>query len=149
MQAMFEEFGELVEFRLVYINEAHAADGHSPVPYAKQMGIMEHNSVEDRCSTAKMLLDSKALTIPTLTDEMDDAVNKAYAAFPDRIYLVRSDGRLAVIAGRGPAGFAPALKESKKWMAQFKDSGREPDLPETASEPGKDDVVKNSLSLPD
>jgi hypothetical protein len=149
MQAMYEEYGELVEFRLVYINEAHAADGQRPVPYAKQMGIKEHHSVEDRCSTAKMLLDSKELTIPTLTDEMDDAVNKAYAAFPDRIYLVRSDGRLAVAASRGPAGFAPALTDSKEWLAQFKKSGREPELPDSASEPGDEAVVKNSLTFPD
>lgn len=146
MQKMFEEFGDLVEFRLVYINEAHAADGRSPVPYAKKMGIMEHTSVNDRCSTAKLLLDSKKLTIPTLTDEMDDEVSKAYAAFPDRIYLVRSDGRLAIVAERGPFGFSPALKESKAWMTQLKDSGSEPELPESASEPGDEVVITNALT---
>jgi hypothetical protein len=38
---------------------------------------------------------------------MDDAVMTAYAAHPDRLYLVDSDGRVAYAGGRGPWGFKP------------------------------------------
>jgi hypothetical protein len=39
---------------------------------------------------------------------MDDAVNKAYAAWPTRLYLVGLDGRVAYAGGLGPFGFKPA-----------------------------------------
>jgi type I thyroxine 5'-deiodinase len=42
-----------------------------------------------------------------LVDGMDDAVNRAYAAFPDRLYLVGRDGKIAFRGGPGPAGFRP------------------------------------------
>lgn len=43
----------------------------------------------------------------TLVDRMDDAANKAYAAQPDRLYLVGKDGKIAYAGGRGPFGFKP------------------------------------------
>ena len=46
--------------------------------------------------------------IKTYVDEMDDAVNKAYAAAPTRLYLVATDGRVAYAGGMGPFGFKPA-----------------------------------------
>ena len=51
--------------------------------------------------------------IRTYVDEMDDAVMKAYSAWPDRLYLVGLDGRVAHAGGRGPFDFKPAeLQES-------------------------------------
>lgn len=45
--------------------------------------------------------------IPTLVDEMDDPVNRAYAAMPTRIYLIGIDGRVVYAGGLGPWGFKP------------------------------------------
>lgn len=45
--------------------------------------------------------------IPALVDELDDAVSIAYAAWPDRLYLVDLEGRIAYHGGRGPFGFDP------------------------------------------
>lgn len=56
-------------------------------------------------------LDLKGL--PALVDDVDDAVSVAYAAWPDRLYLVDGDGRIAYHGGRGPFGFDPdALERS-------------------------------------
>jgi Ca2+-binding EF-hand superfamily protein len=38
---------------------------------------------------------------------MDNAVEKAYAGWPDRIYIVGADGAIAYKGGPGPAGFRP------------------------------------------
>ena len=48
-----------------------------------------------------------ALEIPALVDEMDDAVAAAYAAMPERLYLVGRDGRIAYQGGMGPMFFRP------------------------------------------
>lgn len=122
---------------MVYINEAHAADGSWPVPYAKEKGINEHTNYGERCTTAQMLLDEKKLTIPCIIDGMDNKVNEAYKAHPDRVFLVRKDGKLAVAAARGPWGFKPGLTATEEWLAEFKDTGEEPELPKPQADDDK------------
>ena len=39
---------------------------------------------------------------------MDDAVALAYAALPERLYVVGGDGRIAYKGGMGPMFFKPA-----------------------------------------
>ncbi len=52
---------------------------------------------------AKLALQS----IPALVDDMDDTANEAYAGWPDRLYLIGRDGKVAYHGGRGPFGFLP------------------------------------------
>ena len=130
---MYQDYKDIAEFRMVYINEAHASDGRRPVDYAKEKGITEHDDYEERCTTAQMLIDDETLTIPCLIDGMDNKVNEAYSAWPDRIFLVRTDGKLAVAADRGPRGFSPALDDTIQWLSKFKQTGTEPALRSTNS----------------
>lgn len=146
MQQIFEDYGDVAEIRLVYINEAHAADSSWPARYAKEKNITKHDNYGERCQSAELLLNDKNLTIPFVIDEMNNHVNEAYSAWPDRVFLVRTDGRLAVAGTRGPFGFVPALKEVKKWLAVYKETGVEPDLPDDAADAGEDlDVATIAL----
>jgi len=138
MERMYQEYKDVAEFRMVYIKEAHAADSNWAVPYAKEKGITEHDNYEERCTSAQMLLDDESLTIPTLIDSMDDAVNRDYRAWPDRIFVVRTDGRLAVAADQGPFGFKPALDATARWLAEFRKSGSEPEVAPPAPEEAAD-----------
>lgn len=142
MERLYQTYKDIAEFRLIYINEAHAADSNWSVPYAEEKGITEHDDYAERCATADMLISDEALSIPTIIDDMDNAVNKAYSAWPDRVFVVRTDGRLAVAADRGPFGFGPAIKETAKWLAAFKETGIEPELPASAVEAGEAAIVK-------
>lgn len=45
------------------------------------------------------------LTIPMLVDGMDDVVNQAFAAWPERIYIING-GRISYFGGPGPFGFS-------------------------------------------
>ena len=125
---MYQTYKDKVEFRIVYIKEAHAADSGGPMPLAIEKGLNEHKNLHDRCATAEMLLKDKQLTIPCVSDGMDNAVNETYHAWPDRIFVVRTDGRLAVAAKQGPFGFKPGVQATEKWLAEFNDSGIEPAL---------------------
>lgn len=122
MEAMYQEFRDIAEFRMVYIREAHAADSQRPVPYAKEKGIVQQTDYGDRCVTAQMLMDEKQLTIPCLIDGMDNATNQAYQAQPDRVFLVQVDGKLAVAAERGPFGFKPGLEQTRAWLEDYRRS---------------------------
>jgi hypothetical protein len=80
--------------------EVNAPEGR--FRFADPKTIEERRELAGQCQTA--LLEH----VPTLVDEMDDAVMTAYAAWPDRLYLVVLDGRVAYAGGRGPFGFKPA-----------------------------------------
>ena len=98
---------------MVYIREAHPTDGwdvgseyrtHDPTTMA------ERRNVANDCEVALQY------GIKTYVDEMDDAVMLAYAAWPERLYLVGIDGKICYAAGVGPWGFKPeeldeAIKE--------------------------------------
>ena len=42
-----------------------------------------------------------------LIDDMKDSTAKNYGGYPDRLYLVGKDGKIAFAGGRGPFGFRP------------------------------------------
>lgn len=134
LEKMYQAYKDIAEFRIVYIKEAHAADSSWPMQVAIEKGINEHKTLEDRCATAEMLLKDKQLTIPCVIDGMDNAANAAYHAWPDRIFVVRTDGRLSVAAGQGPFGFKPGVKAAEKWLAEFRESAAEPALDPEAIE---------------
>ena len=45
--------------------------------------------------------------MPLLVDTIDNRVERAYSGFPDRLYLIGRDGRIAFQGGPGPFGFKP------------------------------------------
>jgi type I thyroxine 5'-deiodinase len=72
------------------------------------------------------------LTMPTLLDGLDDKVGKDYGAFPDRLYLIGRDGKIAYKGGPGPFGFKPpeleeAIKEELRKQGQPGPEGQRPD----------------------
>jgi len=141
---LYQEYKDVAEFKMIYIKEAHAADGDWPMQYAIEKGIKQQTKYADRCTTAEMLMEEKKLTIPMLVDGIKNEVNDAYSALPDRVFLVRKDGRLGVAGARGPRGFRPALKDVEKWLADFKKTKKEPLLPETALKAAKEKENKQS-----
>jgi hypothetical protein len=52
------------------------------------------------------------LSIPILVDTIDDQVERAYAGWPDRIYIVDRQGKIVHKGESGPRGFQPSVKEA-------------------------------------
>lgn len=72
---------------------------------------MEHDdpkTIEERRAVAGECEAALQYGIRTYVDEMDDAVNKAYAAWPTRLYLIGLDGKVVYAGGLGPYDFKPA-----------------------------------------
>ena len=67
----------------------------------------QHRSMEERVEVGAACMVKMALELPAVVDEMDDAVSKAYAAMPERLYLIGNDGRVAYKGGQGPMFFRP------------------------------------------
>lgn len=115
---MYEEFGKDVQFFVVYIREAHPIDGRSP---GRNHTVEDPISTEERKDVASNFIGELKLNLPVLLDQIDDRVNKAYSAAPDRLYLIGKDGKLAYIGGRGPQGFKP--NELKQAMIEELEKG--------------------------
>lgn len=45
--------------------------------------------------------------IPLLVDSMDNLAEDAYAAWPERLYVIGKDGTILYKGAMGPGGFAP------------------------------------------
>jgi type I thyroxine 5'-deiodinase len=48
------------------------------------------------------------IPFPAVVDDFGDSTEKAYTGWPDRLYVVGSDGRIAYKSRPGPYGFKPA-----------------------------------------
>ena len=105
---MFEDYSADVEFFLVYIREAHAIDGRSPIGGNGAPIVEEPISLAERFAVAQTCLSHMSLEgIPALIDQMDDRAAWHYQAFPDRLYLIGKSGKVAYRGARGPFGFLP------------------------------------------
>ncbi|MCA8974607.1 MAG: hypothetical protein KDC98_07785 [Planctomycetes bacterium] len=104
MKAIFEKHGADVAFFLVYIREAHAIDSRSPTSF----GMVEDPITDaERATVAGTCIKDLHLPMPALIDRVDDKVGKAYGGWPDRLYLVGTDGKIAYAGGQGPFNFDP------------------------------------------
>ncbi|MCH8149602.1 MAG: hypothetical protein IH987_16715 [Planctomycetes bacterium] len=125
---MAATYGDAAEFYVVYIKEAHAADGDRPVPIPDEDPIYEPKSLVERKAVAKKCVAKLNLEVPCLVDGIDNAVGEAYAAMPDRIFVVDMEGKIAVRGDPGPRGFKPGVDETARWLAK-----RFPDRANSAS----------------
>ncbi len=103
---------------LVYIREAHPdsvlftiRDGAETL-----LKITQTESAEKRAENAQMCSATLKLNVPTVLDGDDNRVNIAYAGWPDRLYVVGVDGRIAYQGGQGPSGFK--VGEVEEWLKQ-------------------------------
>jgi hypothetical protein len=105
----FGEKKDKADFRVIYIAEAHPTDGWQ-VPANERAGVLvkTHQTMADRKLAAAKLRDELGLKIPIVVDGMDDAVQKAYSGWPDRIFIVDVEGKIAYRGAPGPRGFLPA-----------------------------------------
>jgi hypothetical protein len=97
-----------VQFLLVYIREAHPEDGWIIAENRRSgISVLDPQTDRERREVASACAANLRLDMQTVVDGVDNAVASAYGGWPDRLYLVRSDGRIAFRGGEGPFGFKP------------------------------------------
>jgi len=62
---------------------------------------------EARHEAARILVDRLKYELPLALDSMDNQAENAYAAWPERLYLIAAGGRIVYRGGLGPFGFDP------------------------------------------
>jgi iodothyronine deiodinase-like protein len=61
----------------------------------------------ERRDAVKILVDRLKYRMPVAIDAMDNRADQAFAAWPERIYIVGPGGRVLYKGGMGPFGFLP------------------------------------------
>jgi hypothetical protein len=76
--------------------------------------VEQTDSAEKRAANAEVCVTALKLSVPTVIDREDNRANAAYAGWPDRMYVVGPDGKVAYQGEPGPRGFKPA--EVEEWL---------------------------------
>ncbi len=104
--SLYEQFGSQAEFVLVYIREAHATDGWS-LDHTGWSIIADAQNDGERHAAAAQTCSMLKLPFTTVVDTMDDAVAERWSAWPERLFVIGRDGRVAYVGAQGPWGFWP------------------------------------------
>lgn len=99
---LVDDFTSTADFLIIYIEEAHAADGWA---FRNNVDIKQHRSLQDRLQAAHLLL-ARNPACPVVVDTMRNQSSQLYAALPERLYVVH-EGRICYKGKPGPWNYNP------------------------------------------
>ena len=109
---MYQQYKDKSEWLLIYIQEAHPADGNQSMSNVEEgIKVNQPKTMEERIAVAKTCVEKMNLTIIPVIDGMDNKVGMVYDAGPDRLYIVDKEGKIAYKGEKGPGGFRPLEME--------------------------------------
>ena len=69
-------------------------------------------TIDDRTHIAESCVRNLHIQIPALLDNFQNTTEVAYTGWPDRLYVIGKDGRVAFKSAPGPFGFNPGTMET-------------------------------------
>jgi Iodothyronine deiodinase len=113
LEDLESRYGSEVAFFVVYIKEAHPEDGWVLDRNRRaNVTVGDPATLEERAAVAQTCALRMRMSLPVLVDGLDNAVASAYGGWPDRLYLIGRDGRVAFQGREGPFGFKPGELEA-------------------------------------
>jgi tetratricopeptide (TPR) repeat protein len=117
LKRLAAEYRDRVEFRLVYIREAHPEGGaesqwQSTINIREGISLSPAGTLPEKEDHATLCLRKLDLHFPAVVDDMDGAAEIAYQAWPSRLYLIGRDGKVAFNTWLGELDFRPAELEA-------------------------------------
>ena len=123
LNTLYREYRDRVEFFVVYIQEAHPIDAWQLEDnLTDDVLVATTRTAEERDQVAGMCVTRLGIELPALVDESDNRVERAYTAWPDRLYVVDRTGVIAYKSAAGPFGFKPSEVEAA--LKRITPSGR-------------------------
>jgi type I thyroxine 5'-deiodinase len=72
-------------------------------------------TLEQRVAIANDFVKRFHYDVPIAVDDMNNSAESAYAAWPERLYVVDENGKIVFKGGVGPFGYHP--EEVEAWLA--------------------------------
>uniref|UniRef100_A0A668SEV5 Iodothyronine deiodinase n=1 Tax=Oreochromis aureus TaxID=47969 RepID=A0A668SEV5_OREAU len=116
--SLVEDFSDVADFLLVYIDEAHPSDGWVAPPMGScSFSFRKHQNLEERMGAARQLTEHFSLPpqCQLVADCMDNNANVAYGVSNERVCIVQQK-KIAYLGGKGP--FFYNLKDVRQWLEQ-------------------------------
>lgn len=80
------------------------------VVFEQPTTLVTRQSMAQQCSSAL------SLSMDCVVDDMNNTVEDLYAAWPERLFVIDADGRIAYAGKQGPWGFKPEGVET--WLTE-------------------------------
>ena len=129
---LYNDYKDHADFLQVYVREAHPTDEWQMKSNVKEdVCYPQPKTLEQRVAVANDFIKRFQFPLPFGVDEMNNAANDVYAAWPERIYIVDENGRLAYCGGMGPFHYKP--EEARAWLEERFGPAKTPEKPASAS----------------
>ncbi len=100
----------------MYVREAHPTDEWQMKSNVKDdVCYAQPKNLEQRVAIANDFVTRFKFPLPFGIDDMSNAANDTYAAWPERLYIIDESGHIAYRGGMGPFNYNPA--EVREWLA--------------------------------
>jgi type I thyroxine 5'-deiodinase len=115
VEQLRRKFADRAEFLTVYIKEAHPEDEWQ-MDINEDQGVCykQPTTIEQRVFIAKDFIKRFDYQMSMMVDPMNNPAEEAYAAWPERLYVIDETGTVAYKGGKGPFGFDP--DELEAWL---------------------------------
>jgi len=112
LNSLYEQYKDRAVFLIVYIREAHPSDAWQMASNVREHVVFtDPRTFAERTTVAESCVRKLGIRIPAVVDGVGDAVEAAYTGWPDRLYVIGRDGRVAFKSAPGPFGFKPKAME--------------------------------------
>lgn len=113
---IYNDYKDHADFLTVYVREAHPTDEWQMKSNLKDdVCYAQPKTLEQRVAIAKDFTARYKFPLPFGIDDMSNAADTAYAAWPERLYIIDETGHIVYRGGMGPFHYKPA--EVREWLA--------------------------------
>jgi hypothetical protein len=113
---IYNDYKDQADFLTIYVREAHPTDEWQMKSNVKEdICYAQPKTLEQRLAIANDFTKRFNFPLPFGVDDMTNSANDAYAAWPERLYVIDEAGRIAYRGGNGPFKYNP--KEVRDWLA--------------------------------
>ena len=113
LNSLYRTYRDRVAFYVVYIQEAHPIDRWQVDDNLEDdVLVASTKTTDERYTAAGLCVKNLGIELPAIIDGPDNKVERAYTGWPDRLYVIDRNGRIALKSAAGPFGFKPADVEN-------------------------------------
>ncbi len=116
LNELYDTYGDRVAFLMIYIREAHPANGWQVPNNLIENVIFEEPTTDDeRAEVASACQIALDIEMPMFLDSIDNDIDRKYVGLPMRQFLIDAEGKVVYAGDKGPFGwndeaFEDALK---------------------------------------
>jgi hypothetical protein len=131
---IYNDYKDHADFLTVYVREAHPTDEWQMKSNVKEdVCYAQPKTLEQRMAIANDFTKRFKFPLPFGVDDMSNAADRVYSAWPERIYIIDESGHIAYRGGMGPFNYKP--DEARAWLAARYGAVKHDPTPPTAATP--------------